>query len=160
MARPRLVWTPKLGAYAAAIAEQGLWSLLNLGSNLGMARLVSPEDYGAFVFWTNLGFVLASLQNALTLCHLYLLAPGEGTEPHRLEIERLMHTVTAIFLVVVAGCCVGANVLWSGPFDLPAGAVFLPAYLLQQYMRSIYFSRGKAFIAMLQTGMVLVQPAR
>jgi O-antigen/teichoic acid export membrane protein len=47
------------------------------------------------------------------------------------------------------------GLLWGGAFALSAAALFLPAYLLQQYLRTLNFSRGKAVAAMIQTGLVL-----
>jgi O-antigen/teichoic acid export membrane protein len=145
-----------MGRYLVAVIEQAFWSVLNLGVNLGVARFVSPEQFGAFVFWTNLGFVLSSLQNALTLSHISVLPPGEGLDPERLEVERLMHAVTAIFLVVTAIAALAVSLIWHGPFAIALSAVFLPAYLLQQYLRVLNFSRGKAATATVQTGLVLV----
>jgi O-antigen/teichoic acid export membrane protein len=159
MNRPRRAWGPTIGRYTAAVVEQGLWSLLNLGVNLGVARFVSPEGYGAFVFWANLGFVLSSLQAALTICHLQVLAPGDGMAPHRLATERLMHGVTAIFLVAVGVAVLIGERLWGGLFAMSAACIFLPSYLFQQYLRSLYFSRGKPWIAAAQTGSVLVLAA-
>jgi O-antigen/teichoic acid export membrane protein len=141
--------------YLAAIIEQGLWSLLNLGVNLGVARYLTPEEYGTFVFWTNLGFVLSSLQAALTTCHLWALAPGEGDAPHRLETERMMHVVTVLFLAAVIVISLVGAVVLAGPFEILAAPLFLASYLLQQYLRSLYFSRGKPWMATLQTALVL-----
>ena len=147
MIRPRFTWTPQIGHYVAAVIEQGLWSVLNLGVNLGVARYVSPEHYGAFVFWTNLGFVLSSLQSALTICHLQVLTPGDAFAPHRLQTERLMHVVTGLFLAAVTAVGLLGGALSSGSFDLLAAPFFLSAYLLQQYLRAVYFSRGKRDMA-------------
>jgi O-antigen/teichoic acid export membrane protein len=148
-----------MGRYLVAVVEQAFWSLLNLGVNLSVAHFVSPEQFGAFIFWTNLGFVLASLQNALTLCHVSILPPGEGLDPERLDVERLMHAVTVIFLIVTAIAALAASLVWHGPFAMAASALFLPAYLLQQYLRTLNFSRGKAVTATVQTGLVLVLAA-
>jgi O-antigen/teichoic acid export membrane protein len=156
--RRRWAKSPQVGRYLAAIVEQALWSLFNLGVNLMMARLVSPQNYGVFVFWSNCGFVLSSLQNALTVCHLQVLAPGAAMDPRRLETERLMHAVTANILVGVTAVTLGAGLLFGGASDLatPAAAIFLPAYLLQQYLRALTFSRGHAATAAIQTGLVLL----
>jgi O-antigen/teichoic acid export membrane protein len=148
-----------VGRYLAAIVEQGLWSLLNLGVNLGVARFVAPDQYGAFVFWTNCGFVLVSLQNALTVCHIQVLAPGAGTDPHRLETERLMHAVTILFLLVVGGGASVGVAVSGGAFAMPAAILFLPAFVLQQYLRALNFSRGKAGAALAQTAWVLLLAA-
>jgi O-antigen/teichoic acid export membrane protein len=143
--------------YFAALVEQALWSLLNLGVNLALARFAAPQAYGGFVFWANAGFILASLQNAVTVCHLQTLPPGDGRSPERLATERLMHVVNAIFLALTAAGALAAATLMPGGNELhaPAAALFLPAFLLQQYVRALAFSRGRAAAAAIQTGLVL-----
>lgn len=147
--------------YLAAMIEQALWSLLNLGVNIALARLVAPETYGGFVFWANCGFVLSSLQNALTISHLNVLTPGRGDSPHRLETERIMHAATVLFLVLVGAVTLAITIGADGTseFHTPAAALFLPAYLFQQYIRALAFSRGDAKGAAIQTGLVLILAA-
>jgi len=152
---PSVSESGRAGRYAAALIEQAFWSILNFGLNLGLARFASPDQYGAFVFWTNCGFVLVSLQNAVTVTHLAVLAPGAGTDPHRLTPERLMHGVQAIFLIVVASTTLAAALLVKGPLAAPAAALFLPAFLAQQYLRSLAFSRGRPGFAAGQSGALL-----
>lgn len=145
--------------YLISAVEQALWSVLNLGVNLLLIRLVAPSHYGAFAFWANTGFVLSSLQNALTVCHLQVLAPGPIRAEPRLSVERLMHAVTIPFLLAVAAASfVGVIFLQRAGSALgaPAAALFLPAFLLQQYIRALAFTRGRPATAALQTGMVLV----
>lgn len=144
--------------YFAALVEQALWSLLNLGVNLALARYAAPEVFGGFVFWANAAFVLSSLQNALTVCHLQTLSPGDGRSPQRLETERLMHLVNAAFLAVTGAGGLAAALLMPRGSELhaPAAALFLPGFLLQQYVRALAFSRGRATAAAVQTGLVLL----
>ena len=148
-----------MSRYLVSAIEQALWSLLNLGVNLVLIRLCAPAEYGAFVFWSACGFVLASLQNALTLCHLQVLPPGDGRSEPRLSVERLMHQVTAVFLIVVALAVLAATLfLRASGHELgaPAAALFVPSFLLQQYIRALAFSRGRPGVAAVQTGLVLV----
>lgn len=147
--------------YFAALVEQGLWSLLNLGVNVALARFAAPEAFGGFVFWANAAFVLSSLQNALTVCHLQTLAPGDGRSPQRLATERLMHLVNAVFLATTGLGVLVAVLLMprEGGLHAPAAALFLPAFLLQQYVRALAFSRGRATAAAVQTGLVLLLAA-
>ncbi|HJV42699.1 hypothetical protein [Caulobacter sp.] len=143
-----------MSRYLISAFEQALWSLLNFGVNLLLIRFVAPDHYGAFVFWASCGFVLSSLQNALTVCHLQALAPSD---PRRPSVERLMHGVNLIFLVVVGLACLGATLAWRGAGSLygaPAAALFVPAYLLQQYVRALAFSRGRPGLAAAQTALV------
>ena len=151
-----------MSRYFVSAIEQALWSLMNLGVNLVLIRLCAPADYGAFAFWAAIGFVLSSIQNALTVCHLQVLPPGEGTDPARLSIERLMHAVTAVFLGAAAvGALAGG--LWlqrsGSALGAPAACLFIPGFLLQQYIRALAFSRGRPGVAALQTGAVTASAA-
>jgi O-antigen/teichoic acid export membrane protein len=143
-----------MSRYLVSAIEQALWSLMNLGVNLLLIRLCAPADYGAFAFWSAVGFVLSSLQNALTVCHLQVLPPGEGSDPARLSVERLMHAVTALYLALSAlGALAGAFWLQrsGSPLGAPAACLFIPGFLLQQYIRALAFSRGRPSTAATQT---------
>lgn len=148
-----------MSRYLTSAVEQALWSLLNLGVNLLLIRVAAPDQYGAFSFWANIGFVLASLQNALTVPHIQVLSPGVGTSPARLEVERLMHGVTVVFLALVGLGVLAAALVFrakGSDYGAPAAALFVPAFLLQQYVRLLAFSRGFPRTALIQTAVVLV----
>lgn len=148
-----------MSRYLTSIIEQALWSLLNLGVALLLAKLAAPAEFGTFVFWSSTAYVLSSVQNALTLCHLQVLPPVPGADPARRDIERLMLMVTVIFLAVVAVLVLAATTVLEAVgtgFGIASAALFVPAYLLQQYVRFVCFSRGEAKTAAIQTGVVLV----
>jgi O-antigen/teichoic acid export membrane protein len=148
-----------MSRYLTAMVEQALWAVLNLGVNLLLIRLITPEQYGAFAFWAACGFVLSSIQNAVSICHFQVVPPGGGLAPHRLEVERLMHGVNAIFLVIV-GVLALTGSFGLGAFKpamaAPAAALYLPAFLLQQYFRALSYSRGQPANAAIQTGTTLL----
>lgn len=148
-----------MSRYLISALEQALWSVLNFGVNLLLIRFVAPDQYGGFVFWASCGFVLSSVQNALTLCHLQVLAPGDGRDPARAPVERLMAGVNLVFLVVVSLACLAGALVWrtqGSAYGAVAAALFTPAYLLQQYVRGLTFSRGRPGVAAIQTGAVFV----
>lgn len=145
--------------YLTAMVEQALWAVLNLGVNLLLIRLIAPDQYGAFAFWAACGFVLSSVQNAVSICHFQVTPPGGGLDPHRLDVERLMHGVNAVFLVIVAVAAAGLSAGFSDfkpGLAAPASALYLPGFLLQQYFRALSFSRGRPLDATIQTALTLV----
>lgn len=147
-----------MSRYLTSAVEQALWSLLNLGVNLLLIRIAAPEQYGAFAFWANAAFVVSSLQNALTMTHMLVLPPGDRMSPERLPVERLMHAVTVVFLAVMAAVVLAIALAMRAAgnvFGAPAAALFVPAFLLQQYFRSLAFSRGQPRTALFQTMGVL-----
>ena len=149
----------QLSRYLTSAVEQALWSLINLGVNLLLIRIAAPDQYGTFAFWANVAFVLASIQNALTLTHMLVLPPGSGLSPDRLPVERIMHAVTIAFLIFTAlGVLAVALGLRATGHELgaPAAALFVPAFLLQQYFRTLAYARGIARSALFQTLGVLV----
>ncbi|OYU71047.1 MAG: hypothetical protein CFE28_14250 [Alphaproteobacteria bacterium PA2] len=145
--------------YLTAAIEQALWSILNLGVNLLLLRVATPDQYGTFAFWANVGFVFVSLQNALTVTHLSVLPPGDDLHEDRLPTERIMHGVTGIFLILTACGVLGATLFLKGAgqeLGAPMAALFVPAFLMQQYFRFLSFSRGRPNEALAQTLAVLV----
>ncbi len=151
-----------MSRYLTSIVEQALWSLLNLGVTLLLAKLASPEEFGVFIFWSSIAYVMSSLQNALTLCHLQILPTGSGLDPERQEVERLMLGVTIVFLIATTVVTLGLSAALraaGSPFGAPAAALLVSAFLLQQYVRFLCFSRGEALTAAIQTGTVLVLAA-
>lgn len=147
--------------YLTSAIEQGLSSLLNLGLNLLLIRLIAPEQYGAFALWAAVGFILSGLQNALALIHL-MVEPGDGFSEPRLSLERLMHRINGLFLTVcAAGTLIAALIMQAGgsAVGAPAAALFVPAFLAQQYVRGLAFSRGDPAGAAVQTGAVLALSA-
>ena len=148
-----------MSRYLISAIEQALWSVLNLGVNLLLIRLAAPVEYGAFAFWANVGFVLTSIQNALTVCHLQVLAPSDPLAEPRLSVERIMHGVTIGYMALVAlGSLAAVWLLHRGgsPLGAPAVVLFLPAFVLQQYIRALAFTRDRPVVAATQTALVLV----
>lgn len=148
-----------MSRYVISLIEQAIWSLLNLGVNLTLVRLLAPVEYGSFVFWANCGYVLASMQNAVSVGHLFALPSGEAQSSHRRDVERIMHGVTGAWLLLVfVGCLVGALALRQAgnPLGRPEAAFYVTAFLLQQYVRSLAFSRGAVVTAAVQTSAVLL----
>ena len=148
-----------MSRYLISAIEQALWSVLNLGVNLLLIRLAAPAEYGTFAFWANVGFVLTSIQNALTVCHLQVLAPSDPLDAPRLGVERIMHGVTIAYMAVVALAALATTSLLrngGSPLGATAAALFLPAFVLQQYIRALAFTRDRPFVAAMQTAMVLV----
>ncbi|MDG2521167.1 hypothetical protein P7B02_06395 [Caulobacter segnis] len=148
--------------YLTSAVEQGLFSILNLGVNLVLIRLVAPQDYGVFVFWGALGYVLASVQNAVSICHLQVTPFGPGFEETRGRIETIMAGVNLVFLAAVCLIALGGVVVLKGlgaSLGVWAGPVYLIAFLAQQYGRALRFSRRDATGATVRTAAVLALAA-
>jgi O-antigen/teichoic acid export membrane protein len=147
-----------MSRYLTSIIEQALWSALNLGVALLLAKLAVPAQFGAFVFWASTAYVLSSVQNALTLCHLQVLPAAPGTDPARIGVERVMLAVTLAFLAVSAAGALAVSLVlarFAPVLSVPAAGLFVPAFLLQQYVRYLNFTRGDARASAVQTGVVL-----
>ncbi|WP_369058369.1 hypothetical protein ABOZ73_11925 [Caulobacter sp. 73W] len=144
--------------YLTSAVEQGLSSILNLGVNLVLIRLVAPQDYGVFVFWAALGYVMSSVQNAVSVCHLQVTPFGPGFEEVRARIERIMGGANLAFLAVIAVIAAAAVFALQGmgsSLGVVAGPVYLIAFLAQQYGRALRFSRRNVTAATARTGVVL-----
>ncbi|MET0336771.1 MAG: hypothetical protein ABW063_03325 [Caulobacter sp.] len=145
--------------YLTSAVEQGLSSILNLGVNLVLIRLVAPQDYGVFVFWAALGYVMSSVQNAVSVCHLQVTPFGPGFEEIRTRIERIMGGANLAFLAVIAVIAAAVTFALKGmdnSLGVVAGPVYLIAFLAQQYGRALRFSRREVMAATARTAAVLV----
>lgn len=144
--------------YLTAVVEQGLFSLLNLGVVLVLGGVMESEQFGACIFWFSVAYVLASVQNAVSVAHLQVLPIGRGHDPSRFETERVMLAATGVFLLLAAaGTALASDFMArTGAFGAWTAVLFVPAYLLQQYVRLTCFSRGESMTATLQTGAVLI----
>jgi len=149
-----------MSRYLLSLIEQGAASLINLGLNLLLIRLVGAEDYGAFIFWSNIGLILNSVQNALTACHVVVLPPGDESRAGRIGPERVLLSVTILFAVLSAlGSLAAILLLHSTGSILAIWPVigFVPAFLLQQYARSLAFSReAPGFAASLTVSVLII----
>jgi len=135
-----------------------MWSLTNFGLNLLFIRLCDPVQYGTFAFWANIGYVLVSVMNAVSVSHLFVEAPGDILQAPRLQVERLMHLATGVFLFATAIVSMAIHATLDPHVSLPgllAPVVYLLAFLLQNYVRSLAFSRGRIKTAAIQTGLSL-----
>jgi hypothetical protein len=132
--------------YFLSLTEQGLTSLLSLGLSFWLIRASTGDVFGLYSFWVNVVMILTSLQNAVVVCHLLALPPGLQAMPRRIELERVLLAVNFLLLAMVALGAAGM-LLWSwlthSLLMQPAIIVFLPAFLLYQYARSLAFSRGR-----------------
>ncbi|KAK0351390.1 hypothetical protein LTR94_025145 [Friedmanniomyces endolithicus] len=119
---------------------------------------MSPEAFGACVLWFAVAYVLASVQNAVSVAHLQVLPAAPGDDPARISVERIMLAATLVFLLLVLiGTALSLALLGQGgAYGVWTAVLFVPAYLLQQYARLTCFSRGEAQRATLQTGCVLI----
>lgn len=109
----------------AAITDQGGYSGANFLMNVALARLLVPDDYGAFALAFGLTIFMAGPHTALVLEPMTVLGPGKyhsalGT--YLLHQQRIHWTVTLpLLLVLLVG---GAGALAAGaPAPVPATVV-------------------------------------
>lgn len=146
-----------MNRYFLSMADQGMASILMLGLNIVLARYTPPDQFGAFVFWSNVGLILCSLQNALAVCHIAILPPGPGRGQDRRDTEALMLHVALVYQLAAAlagGAVALALAVSASSLGLLSAVLFLPGFLLQQYLRALAFSRGSASAAAINTATV------
>ncbi len=145
--------------FALSLAEQGFGSLLTFGVNLWLIRNGAASAYGAYVFWLSVAFVGGVVEGTLVLAHLSRLPSAKDRMAERRDPERFMLTVTlGVLTAVTLAVTVGEQILAQAGSDLatPAAIVFIPAFLLFQYVRTFAFSRQRpALAALLSAGILL-----
>ncbi len=145
-----------------SLLEQGMGSIITFGINLWLIRNGNTSSYGVYVFWLSVAWVLSTAQFTLTVVHLSSLPSGRERLHERREPERILLSVTLAILLLAACCVLAANwILIDNGSNLAdwAAALFIPAFLLYQFVRAFAFSRGRVSLAACLTGAVMVSSA-
>lgn len=67
-----------LGNGVAAVLDQGLFALANFGANILLARWLSPQEFGAFVFAYAIFLLFGALHTALLSEPMLVFGPGKN----------------------------------------------------------------------------------
>jgi hypothetical protein len=145
--------------FLISLIEQGMGSIITFGVNLWLIRNGRAESYGVYVFWYAVAWVLATCQATLTIVHLSSLPTGPDRLAERREPERVLFSVTLIILLVVALGVLAANQLLGSDLRELSAALFIPSFLLYQFVRAFAFSRRRVMLAAELTGAVMVGSA-
>lgn len=145
--------------FLLSVLEQGMGSIITFGINIWVIRNGQPESYGVYVFWYSVAWVLATGQTTLTVVHLSSLPGGEDHLAARREPERVLFTATLAILALAAVGVAAANQVMAGLGSFlreGAAVLFIPAFLLYQFVRAFAFSRRRTGLAAGLTGAVMM----
>jgi hypothetical protein len=148
--------------FLASLAEQGMGALITFGINLWLIRSGAAASYGVYVFWYAVAWVMATCQSTLTIVHLSSLPSGPDRLAERREPERVLFTASLIIIGIAGLSVFAASLAFGGAgseLHEPAAALFIPAFLLYQFVRAFAFSRKRAVLAAGLTGAVMVTAA-
>ncbi len=145
--------------FILSLGEQGMGSIVTFGINLWLIRNGEASSYGVYVFWYAVAWVLGTCQGTLTIVHLFALPAGSDRLAERRDPERILLSATTVLLLLAAlGVAITNRVLVHIGSTLaePAAILFIPAFLLFQYVRAFAFSRQRVLLATCLTGGILV----
>lgn len=147
--------------YALSLIEQGLGSVLTFGVNLWLIRNGAEASYGVYVFWYAVAWMLGTLQGTLAITHLYKLPSAADGLAARAPAERFLLTIMLGLCALAAlGVGLGVAALPGGSgLAVPGAALFIPAFLLFQYVRAFCFSRQRPALAAVLSASVLTAAA-
>ena len=144
--------------FIVSLAEQGFGSILTFAINLWLIRNGATESYGVYVFWLSVAWVLGTAQGTLVIAHLYRLPSAIDRMAERRQPERLLLSFSlAIAALAALGVGLGDWVLSAIGSELasPGAVLFIPAFLMFQYVRAYAFSRQRPLLAACLTGGIL-----
>ncbi len=144
--------------FVVSLAEQGFGSILTFAINLWLIRNGATESYGVYVFWLSVAWVLGTAQGTLVIAHLFRLPSARDRLAERRHPERLLLSLAlGISALAGLGVAFGDWLLSLSGSDLasPGAVLFIPAFLLFQYVRAFAFSRQRPVLAACLTGGVL-----
>jgi O-antigen/teichoic acid export membrane protein len=134
-------------------------SIITFGINIWFIRNGQAESYGVYVFWYSVAWVLSTCQSTLTVVHLSSLPSGDDRMAERHEPERVLFTVTLVLLTLAGFGVLAVNGLMAAAgseLTEHLAALFIPAFLLYQFVRAFAFSRRRTDLAAGLTGAVMV----
>jgi O-antigen/teichoic acid export membrane protein len=142
--------------FLMSLAEQGMGSIITFGINLWLIRNGQAASYGDYVFWYSVAWVLSTCQYTLTVVHLTKLPSGAEHLAERREPERVLLSATLVILLVTVFGVFAGNRFLPGDLRDYWSVLFIPAFLLYQYVRAFAFSRRNVRLAAGLTGGVMV----
>ena len=148
--------------YFVSLIEQGLGSVLTFGVNLWLIRNGAEASYGVYVFWYAVAWMLGTLQGTLAITHLYKLPAARDGLAARAPAERFLLTVMLTLCVLAALAVLAGNAALAAhgsSLAEPGAALFIPAFLLFQYVRAFAFSRQRPAAAAVLSATVLAGAA-
>ena len=143
--------------FLASLAEQAMGSLITFGVNIWLIRNGRSDSYGVYVFWFSVSWVLSTCQFTLAVVHLSSLPAGSNRLAERREPEQVLFSATLIVLALAAlGVLTANQFLTTGGLAQMPAVLFVPGFLLYQYVRAFAFSRQRVLLSAGLTGAVMV----
>lgn len=140
--------TPRRGAELGKratwiIADQALASLANAGLTIGLARVVSPTEYGAFALAFSVYSLVVAISQAVAAQVLVVRYAGADQQ------TRVRAAAAGAGTAVSVGLAATVVLLTVAPFTgipineaLAAAGIVLPALLLQDFWRTTFVAFG------------------
>ncbi len=144
--------------FIVSLAEQGFGSILTFAINLWLIRNGATQSYGVYVFWLSVAWVLGTAQGTLVIAHMYRLPSALDRMDERRQPERLLLSFAlGIAALGAVGVALGDWALSLAGSELasPGAVLFIPAFLMFQYVRAFSFSRQRPVLATCLTGGIL-----
>ncbi|MCP1220302.1 hypothetical protein NKW45_00370 [Acetobacter orientalis] len=139
-----------------SFSEQGMGALLTFAINMWMARDGLPASYGVYAFWLTIAWITGTAQSTLVTSHLMSLPQMQPEK--RTELEQFFLTIQVYFIGGATFIAASATALLdaiNSSFSAIGTLLFLPGFLLFQYVRVLAFSRQKPVVATCLTGGIL-----
>lgn len=142
-----------LGRSFWGLADQALVSLTTFLTLVLLARVLTPESYGAFVLiYGALNFFNALQSGLFTQPHNVLGSSRSGEDYARYTSTTLLSQFlfsALLALLAVAGFAIGQARGWASADLLLAMAPAILAWQVQEYLRRVYYTEGRVRTAFL-----------
>lgn len=144
-----------------AIADQFLVSGGNFLISIILGRLLTPSEFGLYIFSFTTLFLALGFVNNLTFCGMSVL----GSSVHGKEWNRILHNSLLFFLTsslaLTLLCFIAAYLLCKIGFSdngntLTATAIILTFFIGQEFVRRILLTRLKSLIAFISDCIIYI----
>lgn len=135
-----------LTEFVFVVGEQVFRSAANLTISVMLARSVTKEEYGIYVFLFPLIIIILGIQNGLSSTPYVVLSPGFENEKKRSFLSNVfvLHLIVS-FVLFMMGCIIGLVQAYLFNFGISAIVVLLysfavSAWLLRDFLRQVLLS--------------------
>lgn len=135
--------------FLCAIADQAVLSLFNMGVAVWLLHALEPASFGVFTILMAVAHGSVAVQDALTSTPLGIRLPTLTGLARRRWLLTVLGNVTYAFAAVAGALVALATALLDGSPALGAGAgLFVGAFVLRSYLRSVAYAAGRPGFAL------------
>ncbi len=137
-----------LSKLSGSAADQAMMSLVSFASSMALIRLASKSDYGLFVLFFSVIYLVQGIQNALVLSPYITRVSSTGSESKEVALYLVtrglfvISIVSSAFIIISFDRYLTSNNIATTPYILLFFSLALFGWLARESTRAIQYTEG------------------